>query len=100
MVGLSDLRGLSHGIQNTGRRGDGLSAKKIQTATEKGHRAGGSGDGGKLGRRIAKIGEWRFNYFLYFRWYGKEPETIEKFFSGLECIPIFMEIESQWAQPV
>jgi len=41
-------------------------------------------------------GYWVFNYYLYKRWYHLEPKDIDEFFLGLECIPIFMELESQW----
>jgi len=37
---------------------------------------------------------------MFIRWLHKKPETIEEFFGGLECIPIFMELENQWAQPM
>jgi hypothetical protein len=39
---------------------------------------------------------WIFNYFLYLRWYHIEPIGIETFFNGLNCIPIFQELESKW----
>jgi len=48
-------------------------------------------------RKIQKSvgGFWVFNYFLYERWIGV-PDTWEKFELGLNCIPIFMELEKTW----
>ncbi len=48
-------------------------------------------------RRIQEsVGFWVFNYNLYKRWYHMKPDSIDDFFDGLECIPIFQELETKW----
>ena len=42
----------------------------------------------------SSTGFWVFNYYLFKRWFNVEPNDIDDFFDGLNCIPIFMEIES------
>lgn len=35
---------------------------------------------------------WIFNYYLYVHFYKIEPESIDSFFEGFNCIPLIKEV--------
>ena len=69
----------------------------MHAATEESQRTDDGQSEGKqdpvLINKIKDVGEWLFNYYLFVRWYHREPIDLLDLFNGLDCVPIFMKIE-------